>query len=193
MEHASGYLLQSVVFLASAVLAVVLSHRLGLGSVAGYLLAGIAIGPFGLKLVDQVEDVRHFAELGVVFLLFVIGLELEPKRLWNMRARLLSLGVSQVARLDRADRRASAWLAGIDLRVGIVAGMALALSSTALALQPLTERGALQQQGRPGGVRDPAVPGPGGDPDAGAAAAARRRGHAGSSFSWCGARLRRSP
>ena len=146
MEHVSGYLIQSVVFLASAVLAVVLSHRLGLGSVPGYLLAGIAIGPFGLKLVEKVEDVRHIAELGVVFLLFVIGLELEPKRLWSMRARLLTLGMSQVVG-SIALITAVAWAVGIDVRVGIVAGMALALSSTALALQPLTERGALQNKG----------------------------------------------
>src|SRR3972149_10960645 len=97
MEHGSVFLIPSVVFLASAVLAVVISHRLGLGSVAGYLLAGIAIGPFGLKLIDKVQDVRTFAELGVVVLLFVFGLELEPKRLWHMRVRLLSLGLSQVA------------------------------------------------------------------------------------------------
>ena len=127
-------------------LAVVFSHRLGLGSVAGYLLAGIAIGPFGLKLIDRVQDVRPFAELGVVFLLFVIGLELEPKRLWQMRMRLLSLGASQVAG-SIALIAAVAWMAGIDVRVGIVAGMALALSSTALALQPLTERGALKNKG----------------------------------------------
>jgi glutathione-regulated potassium-efflux system ancillary protein KefC len=146
MEHGGGFMIQSVVFLASAVLAVVLSHRLGLGSVAGYLLAGIAIGPFGLKLVDKVEDVRHFAELGVVFLLFVIGLELEPKRLWQMRVRLLSLGASQVFG-SIALIALVVWFAGIDWRIGVVAGMALSLSSTALALQPLTERGALQNQG----------------------------------------------
>ena len=146
VEHAGGYLIQTVVFFASAVLAVVLSHRLGLGLVAGYLLAGIAIGPFGMKLVDRTDDVRHIAELGVVFLLFVIGLELEPKRLWNMRARLLSLGLAQVAGSIPLIAGA-AWLAGIDVRIGIVAGMALALSSTALALQPLTERGALQNKG----------------------------------------------
>ena len=135
-----------MVFLASAVLAVVFSHRLGLGSVAGYLLAGIAIGPFGLKLIEKVQDVRPFAELGVVFLLFVIGLELEPKRLWNMRVRLLSLGLSQVIG-SIALITAVAWAAGIDVRVGVLAGMALALSSTALALQPLTERGALKNKG----------------------------------------------
>jgi glutathione-regulated potassium-efflux system ancillary protein KefC len=146
MEHGSGHLIQGVVFLASAVIAVLFSHRLGLGSVAGYLLAGVAIGPFGLKLVDKVEDVRHFAELGVVFLLFVIGLELEPKRLWSMRVRLLSLGLSQVLGTIVLIG-AVAWAGGVDWRVGVLAGMALALSSTALALQPLTERGALQTQG----------------------------------------------
>jgi glutathione-regulated potassium-efflux system ancillary protein KefC len=146
MEHASGYLIQSVVFLASAVLAVVFAHRLGLGSVAGYLLAGIGIGPFGLGLVDKVEDVRHIAELGVVFLLFVIGLELEPKRLWSMRTQLIKLGLAQVVG-SIVLIAVVAWFAGNSVRVGIVAGMALALSSTALALQPLTERGALQNKG----------------------------------------------
>lgn len=146
MEHGGAFLIQSIVFLASAVLAVVISHRLGLGSVAGYILAGIAIGPFGLKLIDTVQDVRPFAELGVVFLLFVIGLELEPKRLWRLRVRLLSLGISQVVG-SIVLIAAVAWLAGIDLRIGILAGMALALSSTALALQSLTERGALQNKG----------------------------------------------
>jgi len=144
MDH--GFLIQAFVFFGSAIVAVVLSHRLGLGSVAGYLLAGIAIGPFGLKLVDRIEDVRPFAELGVVFLLFVIGLELEPKRLWQMRVRLLSLGASQVFGTI-ALIGAAAWALGIDWRVGVIAGMALALSSTALALQPLAERGAMTTQG----------------------------------------------
>jgi glutathione-regulated potassium-efflux system ancillary protein KefC len=144
MDH--GFLIQAFVFFGSAIVAVVLSHRLGLGSVAGYLLAGIAIGPFGLKLVDRIEDVRPFAELGVVFLLFVIGLELEPRRLWQMRVRLLSLGASQVFGTI-ALIGAAAWALGIDWRVGVIAGMALALSSTALALQPLTERGAMTTQG----------------------------------------------
>src|SRR6185369_6039511 len=143
------FLLQGLVFLGSAVLAVLLSHRLGLGSVAGYLLAGIAIGPFGAKLVATTEGVRPLAELGVVFLLFVIGLELEPKRLWQMRARLLSLGTSQVIG-SIAVITAVAWATGFDLRTGIVAGMALALSSTALALQPLNERGALSSAGGQG-------------------------------------------
>ena len=149
MEHGGGFLLQGLVFFASAVLAVLVSHRLGLGSVAGYLLAGIAIGPFGFGMVGKVEDVRHIAELGVVFLLFVIGLELEPKRLWNMRVPLLSLGLSQVVGSIVLIAAAAVAL-GMSLRVGIVAGMALALSSTALALQPLRERGALQNKGGQG-------------------------------------------
>lgn len=149
MEHSAGYLVQSVVFLASAVAAVLFSHRLGLGSVAGYLLAGVAIGPFGFALVPGGEEVRHIAELGVVFLLFVIGLELEPKRLWNMRVGLLSLGLSQVLG-SIALIAAAAWLLRVEWRVGVVAGMALALSSTALALAPLTERGALQNKGGQG-------------------------------------------
>jgi len=146
MEHANPFLIQASVYLAAAVLGVALSHRLGLGSVAGYLLAGIAIGPWGLALVGDIDDVRRFAEIGVVFLLFVIGLELEPRRLWNMRGPLLRLGVSQLA-ASIAAIAALAWVLGIDPRVGVVAGMALALSSTALALQPLSERGALSTQG----------------------------------------------
>ena len=145
MEH-SQFLLQAAVYFAAAVIAVMLSHRLGLGSVAGYLLAGIAIGPWGFKLVDQIEDVRAFAELGVVFLLFVIGLELEPRRLWSMRAKLVGLGASQVLG-SVAVIVLVAWALGVDARAALVAAMALSLSSTALALQPLTERGALGTQG----------------------------------------------
>src|SRR5258706_216620 len=145
VEH-SQLLLQAAVYFAAAVLAVMLSHRLGLGSVAGYLLAGIAIGPWGFKLVGQIEDVRAFAELGVVFLLFVTGRALEPQRLWSMRTRLLGLGASQVLG-SIAVIVLVAWVLGVDPRAALVAAMALSLSSTALALQPLTERGALGTQG----------------------------------------------
>ena len=146
MEHANPFLLQASLYFAAAVLAVVLAHRLGLGSVAGYLLAGIAIGPWGFGLVAQTDDVRSFAELGVVFLLFVIGLELEPQRLWSTRARLIGLGLSQVLG-SIAALALAAWLLGVDWRTALVAGMALSLSSTALALQPLTERGGLGTKG----------------------------------------------
>jgi len=146
VEHGNAFLLQAAVYFAAAVMAVMAAHRLGLGSVAGYLLAGIAIGPWGLKLVGQPEAIRAFAELGVVFLLFVIGLELEPHRLWNMRTRLIALGLSQVLGSIALIAGVALFLR-IDMRVALVAGMALSLSSTALALQPLNERGALGTQG----------------------------------------------
>jgi glutathione-regulated potassium-efflux system ancillary protein KefC len=146
MEHGNAVLLQTAVYFAAAVLAVMASHKLGLGSVAGYLLAGIAIGPWGLKLIQQPEAIRAFAELGVVFLLFVIGLELEPHRLWSMRTRLIGLGLSQVLG-SIAVIAGVALIFRVDLRVALVAGMALSLSSTALALQPLNERGALGTRG----------------------------------------------
>jgi glutathione-regulated potassium-efflux system ancillary protein KefC len=146
MEHGSAFLVQASVYFAAAVVAVMAAHRLGLGSVAGYLLAGIAIGPWGFKLVGQPEAIRAFAELGVVFLLFVIGLELEPQRLWNMRSRLIGLGLAQVVG-SIAAIVAVALAFGVELRVALLAGMALSLSSTALALQPLAERSALGTQG----------------------------------------------
>jgi len=146
MEHGNAFLLQASLYFAAAVLAVMAAHRLRLGSVAGYLIAGIAIGPWGLRLVREPEAIRAFAELGVVLLLFVIGLDLEPRRLWSMRSRLLGLGASQVAG-SIAALGLAAFALGTDLRVALVAGMALSLSSTALALQPLGERGALGTKG----------------------------------------------
>ena len=87
MEHAPGWLINSLIYLGAAVLVVPLSKALGLGAIIGYLVAGIAIGPWGLGLVSSVEDVLHFAEFGVVLMLFLVGLELEPRRLWNLRRR----------------------------------------------------------------------------------------------------------
>ncbi|HKX39230.1 MAG TPA: monovalent cation:proton antiporter-2 (CPA2) family protein, partial [Burkholderiales bacterium] len=149
MEHGNDFLVQASLYFAAAVVAVMASHRLGLGSVAGYLLAGIAIGPWGFGLVDTADHIKAFAELGVVFLLFVIGLELEPRRLWNMRAKLLGLGLSQVLGSIAALTLAG-WAVGLELRIALVAAMALSLSSTALALAPLQERGALATQGGQG-------------------------------------------
>ncbi|HVJ12048.1 MAG TPA: monovalent cation:proton antiporter-2 (CPA2) family protein, partial [Burkholderiales bacterium] len=149
MEHGNDFLIQASLYFAAAVAAVMISHRLGLGSVAGYLLAGIAIGPWGFQLVETGDQIRAFAELGVVFLLFVIGLELEPKRLWNMRSQLLGLGLGQVVGSIAAITLAG-WALGFDWRVALIAGMALSLSSTALALAPLTERGALATKGGQG-------------------------------------------
>ena len=149
MEHGNDFLFQAALYFTAAVVAVMASHRLGLGSVAGYLLAGIAIGPWGFQLVATTDHIRAFAELGVVFLLFVIGLELEPRRLWSMRAQLLGLGLAQVLGSIAAITLAG-WALGFDLRVALIAGMALSLSSTALALAPLTERGALATRGGQG-------------------------------------------
>lgn len=83
MEH--SLLLNALVYLAAAVIAVPIAKRFGMGAVLGYLLAGIAIGPWGLRLIIEVDDILHFSEFGVVLLLFMIGLELEPKRLWSLR------------------------------------------------------------------------------------------------------------
>jgi glutathione-regulated potassium-efflux system ancillary protein KefC len=146
MEHANPLLVQAAIYFAAAVVAVLISQRLGLGSVAGYLLAGIAIGPWGLKVVGSAEDIRAFAELGVVFLLFVIGLDLEPRRLWSMRTQLTGLGAAQVLGSIVAIAGLG-WAGGADASVALILGMALSLSSTALALQPLNERGGLGTQG----------------------------------------------
>ena len=146
MSESSVFLVQGILYLGAAVLAVLVSHALGLGSIAGYLMAGIVIGPAGLKFVTQVEDVRRIAELGVVFLMFVVGLELEPKRLLAMRGRLLALGGTQVVGTILVIFLL-ALAFGFDWRTGLIAGMALSLSSTALAITPLEARGGLHTQG----------------------------------------------
>jgi glutathione-regulated potassium-efflux system ancillary protein KefC len=142
MEHTNPILLQAAVYFGAAVISVLVAQRLGLGSIAGYLIAGIAIGPWGLKIVGETKDIQLFAELGVVFLLFVIGLELEPRRLWSMRGKLLGLGLIQVLGSVLAIA-VLGWIFGAGFRMALIAGMALSLSSTALALQPITERGGL--------------------------------------------------
>jgi glutathione-regulated potassium-efflux system ancillary protein KefC len=149
VDHGAGFLVPATIYFTAAVLAVMLSHRLGLGSVAGYLLAGIAIGPWGFRLVGEPGQIRVLGELGVVFLLFVIGLELEPRRLWKMRTQLVGLGLSQVLG-SIAIIALAGWALGVPGKMAVIAGMALALSSTALALQPLTERGALATRGGQG-------------------------------------------
>ena len=183
-HHANPLLIQAAVYFAAAVVAVLIAHRLGLGSVAGYLLAGVAIGPWGLKARRRrSQDIRAFAELGVVFLLFVIGLELEPRAaLEHARAG----SPRSACRRSSAPSPRSRWSAGLPAPTcasAIIAGMALALSSTALALQPLTERGRACHPRRPGDVRDPAVPGPRRHPDARAAAAASAP-RASAGFAW---------
>lgn len=135
-----GSLLQSVfVFLAAACLLVPISKLSGLGSVIGYLIAGVIIGPFVLGFISEPETILHFSEFGVVMMLFLIGLELQPKHLWEMRGKLLGLGGLQVG-LTTALVTLAALTLGRPLGEAIVIGMALALSSTAIALQMMQDR-----------------------------------------------------
>lgn len=135
-------LAQSVVFLAAAVIAVPIAKRLGLGSVLGYLAAGAAIGPWGLSLVSDVESILHFGEFGVVLLLFLIGLELQPSRLWTMRRPVFGLGGIQVAASALAIWGVAYWY-GLGWQPALAIGLALSLSSTAFALQIMAEKGHL--------------------------------------------------
>ncbi|RCW76618.1 glutathione-regulated potassium-efflux system protein KefC [Pseudorhodoferax soli] len=142
MEHAPAWLSNSFIYLAAAVLAVPISRALGLGAILGYLAAGMAIGPWGLALVPNVQDVLHFAEFGVVLMLFLVGLELEPRRLWSLRRPIFGGGTAQVAVCALAIY-AVALACGIAWKTALVAALGLALSSTAIALQVLGERNLL--------------------------------------------------
>ena len=139
MTDAPSWLTNSFIYLSAAVVAVPLAKKLGLGSIIGYLVAGMAIGPWGLGLVSNVQDILHFAEFGVVLMLFLVGLELEPQRLWSLRRPIFGWGSAQV--LGCAVLIAgAALLAGVRWPTGLVAGLGLALSSTAIALQVIGER-----------------------------------------------------
>ncbi|XNH22325.1 glutathione-regulated potassium-efflux system protein KefB [Vibrio cyclitrophicus] len=139
MALTNDFLQSSAIFLAAAVVAVPIAQRAGLGSVLGYLLAGVAIGPWGLDLISDVEAILHFSEFGVVLLLFLIGLELNPKKLWQMRAPILGLGGAQVL-ITTLIITAIACLFGLTWQTSLVIGMGLALSSTAIALRVIEER-----------------------------------------------------
>ncbi|WP_374680643.1 glutathione-regulated potassium-efflux system protein KefC [Accumulibacter sp.] len=139
MENAPAWLVNSFIYLSAAVIAVPLSKALGLGAIIGYLAAGMAIGPWGLALVANVEDILHFAEFGVVLMLFLVGLELDPRRLWSMRRPIFAWGGAQVLGCA-AVLAALAMLSGVPWRIALVAALGLALSSTAIALQVMGER-----------------------------------------------------
>ena len=150
MEHAPTWLTYGLMYLSAAVLAVHLAKALGLGSIIGYLAAGIAIGPWGMGLVSNVQDILHFAEFGVVLMLFLVGLELQPSRLWAMRRPIFGTGSAQVLGCA-AVLFAAGWLAGLPWRISLVAALGLALSSTAIALQVLAERNLMRtSSGRAG-------------------------------------------
>lgn len=155
MEH-SSWLINSLIFLAGAVVAVPIAKALGLGSIIGYLAAGIVIGPWGLGLVSDVQSILHFAEFGVVLMLFLVGLELEPRRLWELRRPIFGWGSAQmlgcIAILFIAFSAAfmpANGLFGLNLswKMILVASLGLALSSTAIALQVLGERNQLPTTG----------------------------------------------
>lgn len=137
---------QATIYLAAAVIAVPLAARLGLGSVLGYLAAGIAIGPVLGLTGAETEDLRHFAEFGVVMMLFLIGLELEPRALWAMRHKLLGLGGMQIA-LSTLALMGAAMAMGQPWHVSLAIGLALSLSSTAIVLQTLSEKGLMRTGG----------------------------------------------
>lgn len=139
-----GFLFQAFVYLAAAVVAVPIAKRLGLGSVLGYLLAGVAIGPFALGLIGtEGQDIMHFAEFGVVMMLFLVGLELELSKLWAMRGVLLGMGGLQVV-ITAAVIVPIGLLLGQSWQVSVAAGLILSLSSTAIVLQTLQEKGIMK-------------------------------------------------
>lgn len=136
----SDLLLAGVLFLFAAVVAVPVAARLGIGAVLGYLLAGIAIGPWGLGFISDVQEILHFSELGVVFLMFLIGLELNPSKLWQLRRSIFGVGAAQVA-FSALILAGLLTLTAFSWQAALVGGIGLAMSSTAMALQLMRDKG----------------------------------------------------
>jgi monovalent cation:proton antiporter-2 (CPA2) family protein len=141
-----GLLVHAFIYLCAAVIAVPIAKRLGLGSVLGYLLAGILIGPVVGLVGSETREIQHFAEFGVVMMLFLVGLELQPQMLWRMRNRLLGLGGLQVA-ITAALIMAGAMLLGMAWSIALTIGLIFSLSSTAIVLQTLNEKGLTKTEG----------------------------------------------
>jgi monovalent cation:proton antiporter-2 (CPA2) family protein len=145
--HGEGFFYQAFVYLTAAVLSVPVAKRLGLGSVLGYLMAGMIIGPFGLGLIgSEGQDVMYFAEFGVVMMLFLIGLELQPSLLWRLRAPIVGLGGLQVG-TTAAAVTAIGMAFDLSWQPAVAVGLILALSSTAIVLQTLAEKGLMMTDG----------------------------------------------
>lgn len=142
----SDLLFQAFVYLCAAVIAVPIAKRLGLGSVLGYLLAGIVIGPVVGLVGSETQDIQHFAEFGVVMMLFLVGLELQPSMLWQMRNRLIGLGGLQVG-VTTLLITGGALLFGLQWSVALAIGLIFSLSSTAIVLQTLNEKGLIKTEG----------------------------------------------
>ncbi|MFN8259159.1 MAG: monovalent cation:proton antiporter-2 (CPA2) family protein [Bacteroidales bacterium] len=140
----NAFLIQAVVYLAAAIICVPIAKKLGMGSVLGYLIAGILIGPFVLGSVgEEGKDIMHFAEFGVVMMLFLVGLELEPQKLWKMRKLILGVGFSQVAATIVVFFLLSL-IFGMSWQASLAIGMSLAMSSTAIVLQSMKEKNLMQ-------------------------------------------------
>jgi CPA2 family monovalent cation:H+ antiporter-2 len=140
----SGFLLYAVIYLSAAVICVPLAKKLGMGSVLGYLLAGIIIGPFVLGFIgEEGEDIMHFAEFGVVMMLFLVGLELDPAKLWTMKKTIMGMGTMQLA-LTSVIIFSIAFALGFSWQASLAVSLALSMSSTAIVLQSLKEKGQLQ-------------------------------------------------
>ena len=135
----TSYLQQFLIFIGFSIIIVPILQKFGFGSVLGYLIAGIIVGPFGFKLIEASENVSHVSEFGVVFLLFMIGLEIQPRKLWSMRRHLLQLGGLQIL-FCTLGFSALGVLFGLSVPAAAVVGFALSLSSTAFAVQSLTEK-----------------------------------------------------
>ncbi|QTL35704.1 monovalent cation:proton antiporter-2 (CPA2) family protein [Pseudoalteromonas viridis] len=142
----TGYFIQAFIYLAAAVVMVPLAKRLGLGSVLGYLIAGVLIGPVAGMVGKETATIQHFAEFGVVMMLFLVGLELHPQMLWQMRHRLLGLGGLQVV-VSALLLALIAWLLGQPVSVALAIGLVFSLSSTAIVLQTLNEKGLTKTEG----------------------------------------------
>ena len=145
-QSMTAYFIQAFVYLLAAVIAVPLAKRFGLGSVLGYLIAGVVIGPVMGLVGQETRTIQHFAEFGVVMMLFLIGMEIDPKALWAMRVRLLGLGGLQVT-LTMAAGMAGAWWLGLQWQTALAVGLIFALSSTAIVLQTLDEKGLSNTEG----------------------------------------------
>ncbi|MCW6567007.1 glutathione-regulated potassium-efflux system protein KefB [Yersinia ruckeri] len=135
-----------ILFLFAAVVAVPIAQRLGMGAVLGYLIAGIAIGPWGLGFIRDVDEILHFSELGVVFLMFIIGLELNPAKLWQLRRSIFGVGAGQVA-ITAAVLGALLYFTHFSWQAAVIGGVGLAMSSTAMALQLMREKGMNRNEG----------------------------------------------
>lgn len=142
----TAYFIQAFIYLLAAVIAVPLAKRLGLGSVLGYLVAGFVIGPVTGLVGQEASTIQHFAEFGVVMMLFLVGMELDPRALWAMRVRLVGLGGLQVT-LTAAAGMAVAWWLGLQWQTALTVGFIFALSSTAIVLQTLNEKGLAKTEG----------------------------------------------